>query len=241
VFNLWVKVQILCILLLTLDFWQLNQPAQASEQIGAWVRSLVQEAYPELNAESLTISTFSEPDSYFQSNFEPLSLLNAHPVYKIQYNPLIWQKQCPPEAIKGILAHELAHTLDYHQGKIPGLFLLLNQIRLYPGLRRYERRTDLQAIYRGYGQGLKRYRDWIYAQLSLEERIRKQEIYFTPTEITLIENAFKLAEKSNQREALFQYWYAQTPLNQSEIQAGLRHFKLEADLGIRADAHSPHN
>lgn len=185
------------------------------------LREIIAEAYPELTGIALTTGTFSESDSFFQSNFDLLSLFSGQPIYRIEINPRLWQNALPRPALKAVLAHELAHTLDYHQGKIPGILWVLNQLRLYPSLCRYEHRTDLQAIFRGYGAGLKQYREWLYPLLTPDELARKQEVYYTPAEILALMRALKSSEEAGNQALLKQYWLEKPPLNLTAIQQGL--------------------
>ncbi|PKL76750.1 MAG: hypothetical protein CVV27_08670 [Candidatus Melainabacteria bacterium HGW-Melainabacteria-1] len=132
----------------------------------------VQLRFPELDGQVLEVGTFVESDSYFQSNFDALSLLGPRPIYRIEVNPRIFALDCPPAAIEAVLAHELAHTLDYVRGGLAGILGIGWQLLVGPAP--YERRTDLQAIFRGFGPGLRQYRLWLYAQLSPEQLLRKR-------------------------------------------------------------------
>ncbi|MGE3728880.1 MAG: hypothetical protein AB7I41_25255 [Candidatus Sericytochromatia bacterium] len=190
------------------------------------LREIISEAYPELAGITLTTGSFSEPDSFFQSNFELLSLFSEHPIYRIEINPQLWQNPPPPLALKAVLAHELAHTLDYHQGKIPGILHILNQLRLYESLRSYEHHTDLQAIFRGFGPGLKAYREWLYLRLTAQAIERKKAIYYSPEEIEALMLALSRSEKQGKKEALMRYWRENVPLNLEAIQQDLKQFDL---------------
>jgi hypothetical protein len=196
------------------------------------LREIIAEAYPELNDITLTTGNFSESDSFFQSNFEPLSLFSEQPIYRIEVNPRIWLLNLPPLALKAVLAHELAHTRDYHLGKNAGVnrlqnvLCVINQLRFYESLRKYEHRTDLQAIFRGYGKGLKQYREWLYPHLNAEELVRKQEIYYSPVEIEALMQALSSSERVGKKNELLNYWLEQVPLTLTEIQMGLSRFGL---------------
>jgi hypothetical protein len=198
-------------------------------EIDPLLREIIAEAYPELQSIALKTGQFSEPDSFLQSNFEVWSLFSQAPIYVIEINPQLWELNCPELALRAILAHELAHTLDYHLGKIPGILGILNQLRLYPSLRSYEHRTDLQAIFRGYGPGLSAYREWLYPLLDAEQKQRKQEVYYTPSEIGLLQKALKLSQTKGKSDALRNYWLEHVPLDENTIRADLKRFGL--DLG----------
>jgi len=200
------------------------------------LREIIAETYPELKDITLTTGSFSESDSFFQSNFELQSLFSDQPIYRIEVNPRIWRLSLPPMALKAVLAHELAHTRDYHlglnaaenrvQNRVQNVLCVLNQLRLYESLRRYEHRTDLQAIFRGFGPGLKQYREWLYPLLNAEELARKQEVYYSPVEIVALMQALSLSEKAGKKSELLHYWLEKVPLNLAEIQMGIRQFGL---------------
>ncbi len=196
------------------------------------LREIIAEAYPELKDISLSMGRFSESDSFFQSNFELHSLFSEQPIYRIEVNPRIWQLSLPPLALKAVLAHELAHTRDYHLGQSAGVnrvqnvLCVLNQLRLYESLRSYEHRTDLQAIFRGYGPGLKQYREWLYPLLNAEALLRKQEVYYTPAEIDALMQALNSSKNAGKQTELMHFWLEKVPLNLVEIQMGIKHFGL---------------
>jgi hypothetical protein len=48
---------------------------------------------------------------------------------------------------------------------------------------RFERATDLEAIARGYGDGLKSYRWWLYCHIPADKLAGKKRNYFSPEEI----------------------------------------------------------
>jgi hypothetical protein len=82
--------------------------------------------------------------------------------------------------------HELAHVVDYANGN---RVRLLGLIRLAsPRFReRFETRTDVEALRRGYAQGLKQYRIWLYQHLSADVLREKRRDYLTPEEIDAIQ------------------------------------------------------
>ena len=77
---------------------------------------------------------------------------------------------------------------------------------------KFERRTDLDAIHRGYGDGLKSYREWVYAHIPSNKLPEKRRNYFSPEEIGAIQI---LLEK---RPELIGYWTAHVPMSLLEIQ-----------------------
>ena len=77
---------------------------------------------------------------------------------------------------------------------------------------KFERGADLEAIHRGFGDGLKTYRTWVYAHIPPGKLQQKLRNYFSPEEITAIQ--VKLREQPD----LFQYWSLHVPTNLQEIQ-----------------------
>ena len=92
----------------------------------------------------------------------------------------------PEEGKRAIIAHELAHVAYYANGN---RLRLLGLIRLpSKGFReRFETRTDVEALRRGYAQGLKQYRIWLYQHLSADVLREKRRDYLTPEEIEVMQ------------------------------------------------------
>lgn len=184
-------------------------------ELRATMLRVQQRSFPELDGARFELGSFDEADSFFQSHFDWLSLLTPHPLYRIEVNPRLLAQPCPPNALEAVLAHELSHTLDYQRGGVGGVLGIALQLLF--ATPSYEHRTDLQAIFRGYGPGLIRYRQCIYALLDPEQRARKRTIYYTPEQIELILqrlNGLSFAERS----ALRQKWLEHPPLTDAEIQ-----------------------
>jgi hypothetical protein len=77
---------------------------------------------------------------------------------------------------------------------------------------KFERGADLEVIHRGFGDGLKTYRNWVYSHVLPSKLQAKLRNYFSPEEITAIQ--VKLREQPD----LFQYWSLHVPTNLQEIQ-----------------------
>ncbi|HHO52462.1 MAG TPA: hypothetical protein ENK18_16730, partial [Deltaproteobacteria bacterium] len=152
----------------------------------ALITALIADAFPELADARVTIRELSSRSVNFTSQPHLGSWLSpfARTRYLIRINPRVYASDpsAPPlplDAAEAILAHELAHTLDYVQGGSPAI-LRAALAQLGPGaLARSERRTDLVAISRGYAAGLARYRTWIYPTLSARAEARKRKIYLS--------------------------------------------------------------
>jgi hypothetical protein len=102
--------------------------------------------------------------------------------YVIRVNSAVALLAAPEEGKRAIIAHELAHLAYYANGN---RVRLLGLIRLVsPGFReRFEKRADVEALRRGYAQGLKQYRIWLYQHVSADVLREKRRDYLTPEEI----------------------------------------------------------
>jgi hypothetical protein len=133
--------------------------------------------------------------------------------YFVDVNPALLQEQAPSDGVCAILAHELVHVVSLSRGnriRRLGLFRLLSKGQTTT----FERRADLEAIHRGYGNGLKNYRTWVYLHIPASELQEKQRNYFSPDEIAAIEK--KLLEQPD----LFAYWSEHVPMNLRAIEGG---------------------
>ena len=182
--------------------------------------NLKTKAFPELAQSEIRLQTFQENDAYFQSNFDFWTLFGTEPIYIIEMNPELIQRGCPEEAVEAILAHELSHTLDYVQGGIPKIIQIGWDYLSVDKRAIYEHRTDLNAIFRGYGSGLIQYREWIYAQLTPEQLKLKKHLYYQPQEIHEIQKRIQ-SLKPDEQLALERIWLNQPPMNIQEIKAPL--------------------
>jgi hypothetical protein len=133
--------------------------------------------------------------------------------YFVDVNPALFQEQAPSDGVCAILAHELLHVVSLSRGnriRRFGLVRLLSKRQT----AKFERRADLEAIHRGYGDGLKKYRTWVYLHIPPAKIQEKRRNYFSPDEIAAIEN--KLLEQPD----LFTYWKEHVPINLQAIQNG---------------------
>jgi hypothetical protein len=106
--------------------------------------------------------------------------------YVIRVNSAATILGAPDEGKRAIIAHELAHVAYYANGN---RLRLLGLIRLpSKGFReRFEKRADLEALQRGYAQGLKQYRIWLYQHVSTGVLQEKRRDYLTPEEIEVMQ------------------------------------------------------
>ncbi len=195
-------------------------PASDAENIPRMTRQVIANSFPELQDKHIEHRAFVASDVFFTSNVVIPTLFGGPVTYLVNYNPRILELNCPTVAIEGILAHELSHTLDYVKGGIPALLEVLNAIRLPLSNQRYERHTDLQAIFRGYGEGLIAYRQWIYPRLTPSELREKRRNYYTPEEIQLIMTTYQQQPVAEQK-SLEQLLLQTVPLNLNDLRKTL--------------------
>jgi len=205
---------------------------QNAEEIDALVTQVVNDSFPELPLDRISIKgARKDPFVFFWAQPEFGSVLNpfAETTYRVFYNTRLFDTNSqiaplPYEAVRSILAHELGHVSDYETTTFGLLRTGWTQVVHGKSESRNERRTDLGAIARGYADGLKTYRRWIYGTLSGDDLARKREIYFTPEEISLVEWAI------GEYPELIQYWRRTPPLSLQQIEADIASLDAGAAL-----------
>jgi hypothetical protein len=192
-----------------------REPVDAGIVIaGAVIQEIRGISYPELADIDLRVRSFRSPSDYFRTRFS-LSrfLLPMRMRYFVDVNPALFQEQAPSDGVCAILAHELVHVVSLSRGnriRRLGLVRLLSKGQT----TKFERRADLGAIHRGYGDGLKNYRTWVYVHIPPSKLQEKRRNYFSPEEIAAIDK--KLLEQPD----LFAYWSEHVPLNLRAIENG---------------------
>ena len=161
--------------------------AQTVTQPVARTRALAQEvqtaAYPELSGVGIEVKTFHSDGDYFQSRFAVGRFFTGRKMrYIIYVNPAVYEKICPEAALRAIIAHELAHVLYYRRRNRLQL-LGLARLAGKDFTAKFERGADLEALARGYGAGLKKYRLWLYQNIPPRKLNEKRRNYFSPEEI----------------------------------------------------------
>ena len=114
-------------------------------------------AYPELEGRSFSLSALDQPAMFFQSNFTVRSVSPVTLDYALQVNLRAFALGIDDDMLRGVIGHELAHTLDY-QGRTVSQLIELAPQAMFPAHHSWERFTDLVAVDRGFGPGLLRYR-----------------------------------------------------------------------------------
>ncbi len=202
---------ILCLVLCLLPHIAFSKQIVVEIKTQTIIAEIIKTSYPELKSVKINVRTFESPANYFQSQFSLTRFLTCQKLhYNIYVNPEAFNKNAPEEAIRAIIAHELAHVLYYSERNRLELIGLVNLID--KGFTtKFERRADLEAIARGYGDGLIKYRQWLYQNIPAKKLSEKKRNYFSPEEIE------KMLEIIKQKPVMIDVWKKKVPRNLNEI------------------------
>ena len=186
--------------------------ARTLDRARVLVKEIISVSYPELKGTAIQIKLFESESDYFKARFGVPQFLSGRMQYLVFVNPRVFDRGSPDRGVRAILAHELGHVLYF---KTRNRLKLLGLVRLASkaSTQRFERWADLQAISRGYGEGLKEYRQWVYENIPASKLAAKRLTYFSPEEIDAILFA------SSARPDLLAYWLRHVPLNLDQIMA----------------------
>lgn len=176
---------------------------QQEEKIFNLITEIVETTHPKLNKENLKFSLYiiENPQYFFVSNFGAGRALLGKKNYRIGVNPLIFEKNIPDDALKGVVAHELVHTEDYESGSTVGTLIPIGlKVSFSKSRIQYERKTDLKVIQKGLAKELLAYKNWQYPQLSEDYLEVKRKEYLTPEEIPYVK------EINERYPELFDQW-----------------------------------
>ena len=181
--------------------------------VGTVLQKIQSASYSELAHVDLRVRSFRSQSDYFRTRFS-LSrfLLPMRMRYFVDVNPALIRNRAPSDGVCAILAHELVHVISLSRGnriRRLGLIRLLAKGHT----TKFERRADLETIHRGYGDGLKSYRTWVYVHIPPSKLQEKRRNYFSPEEIGAIEK--KMLEQPD----LFAYWSKHVPMNLLAIES----------------------
>ena len=179
---------------------------------GTVIQEIRGTSFPELVHVDLRVRTFQSQSDYFRTRFSSSRFLFLMRMrYYVEVNPALFQGHVPAAGVCAVLAHELAHVVSLSQGN---RFRRFGLVRLLSKgyTAKFERRTDLEAIHRGYGDGLKSYRAWVYTHIPPAKLPEKLRNYFSPEEIAAIQIRLQAQPE------LFAYWSKHVPANLGEIQ-----------------------
>jgi hypothetical protein len=191
-----------------------SNTASAVERTRHLVEIVKKSSYAELEGVEVDVRPFNSDSDYFRTRFSiGRALTGARMHFIIEVNPAVYQREAPEEGIRAIIAHELGHVLYLHQRN---RIRLLGLARLTSGsaTARFERRTDLEAISRGYGSGLKLYREWIYRNVPSKDLAEKKRDYLSPEEIDII------LRRIQQDPSVMKIWFKRVPLNIDDLRKG---------------------
>ncbi len=186
------------------------------KQVSRIVEEVRIASYPELNDAEIEIELFDSQSDYFQTRFTFTSFLLGRKLRcLLKVNRNLFADNVPDDGLRAIIAHELGHALYFKSGN---RIKLLGLVRLVcKGFTaRFERGTDMQAIARGYGQGLKSYRAWLYGQIPTKNLAEKKRNYFSPEEIDVLE--LKLLAQPE----LLKQWLKRPPCSLKEIRLAMK-------------------
>lgn len=156
------------------------------------IENIIDHDFPELRSRNIELRIFDHEKSFFFYTFveNALSLFSPR-LYIIRINRFIMDTPPPIEGLRAILAHELQHLSDYTKMTTVELGWLALQYQIRDNrsfIARFERRTDTKVVKKGFGEGLKIYRAWLYQNIPSESLATKKTNYLTPNEISAVEN-----------------------------------------------------
>ncbi|MEO8024993.1 MAG: hypothetical protein ABI823_00885 [Bryobacteraceae bacterium] len=143
-------------------------------------------SFPELTGVDVRSRTFHSRSDFLKTGFSFVRFfLPLRMRYFVKINPEMFPRGVPEDGLCAILAHELSHVVELSRGMRIRRFALIRLLsKSYTA--RFERRTDLEAIERGYAAGLAAYRTWIYSNIPPEDLPQKRRNYFSPEEIDVV-------------------------------------------------------
>lgn len=159
---------------------------ELTDTVRGLVCDLVATSYPSLEGTDIEVGVFHSQSDYFRTSFSIRRFLSGRQMrYRILVNPDVVPKGADPDGVRSIVAHELGHVLDFQSGKRIRLLGLV-RLLIHRCAATFERRTDLEAIDRGFAEGLKAYRRWLYLHVPADKLHEKRRNYFSPEEIDAI-------------------------------------------------------
>jgi len=177
----------------------------------ALVESVIVSSFPELSRTDIRLREFQSKSDYFRTRFSVARYLSFTRMrFFIEINPQVFALNAPEEGVRAIIAHELEHVV-YLSRRNRLRLLSLARLGSADYKTRFERRADLGAISRGYGSGLRSYREWLYPNIPASAVAEKRRDYFSPEEIELIEVIRR------RRPEMLGFWSKHVPRNIDEI------------------------
>jgi hypothetical protein len=180
------------------------------------VRTVKDASFPDLKDIDVATGSFRSEADYFRTRFSVTRFLFLLPMrFRVEVNPMLFSEQPPDHGLCAILAHELVHVTDLRRGNRIRRFGLVRLLSARYTVR-FERKTDLEAIALGYGDGLKSYRAWAYGHVPPGKVEEKRRRYLSPEEITAIEQGLR------ENPELLEYWRKHVPMSLEEAEDAVR-------------------
>ena len=155
--------------------------------IETMVKELVAAHFDRLPKVPVEVDDSLESDfDFFQAHVKGVMRDWDKRVYVLKVNKKLYAASPGDTALRGILAHELAHLDEYTHSstfKLAGRGWDYSFSDDNADVIAWERATDEKALGLGYARGLKAYRLWLYAQLTEERAAKKKRVYYTPEQI----------------------------------------------------------
>lgn len=182
-------------------------------QVETILDDLIETSFQELKGIRYVLYTFKSKTIRFRSNFRLGSLFFGKRVYRIGVNRSVLSDPPPPAALRAVLAHELAHTLYYHQRK-RGQVLKTAKIFFNKEAQvDFELATDLEAARRGFAPGLADYRRWVQPRLPKNKSAGYGSKYYEAEDFQLI------GRIASERPQVLLDWQRDPPRDAAELKA----------------------
>lgn len=177
--------------LFTLLFFLISTPTFSItnlEELKDSVQCLLENEFPKIKDIHLSYREINEDNYFLGTEVDRTTLfkMRKNRLYYFEYHPKFFSAQISRRAKIAILAHELGHYEDFHSRN--SLQLMARYARYFTSKKYYarvERETDVRALQRGHGDGLKEYRVWLYANIPSQDLPAKLRNYLNPDEISL--------------------------------------------------------
>lgn len=161
------------------------------KDIAAVVDSVRDASFPHLKGAEITLHEMHSDYVYLETRFTiPSFLFERRLRYMVTFNPAALARGVPPDGLRAIVAHELAHADYFYSHSRMGLLSLIQLLSARFTVQ-FERAADLEAISLGYGPGLQLYRTWLYQNVPANRMPEKKANYFSPEEIDAILRAVR--------------------------------------------------
>jgi hypothetical protein len=183
----------------------------ASERTGLLIGKILTSSYPELETTQIQARPFKSSADFFRTRPRiPDFFVKKNLRYVVLVNPRAYELKVPEDGVEAIIAHELSHIAYL---KKRNRLRLLSMVRLLSEsfAANFERRTDLEAISRGYGEGLRVYRNWLYQHIPQKSLAEKRRDYLSSEEIDAILLRIRRCPQ------LLDSWLKKPPRNLQEV------------------------